>query len=53
MAFTDTMSALTRDKFMPILVDNIFNSNALCLKLLKNADKLDGGAKIIVPIEYA
>ena len=53
MAFTETMSALTRDKFMPILVDNIFNSNALCLKLLKNADKLDGGAKIIVPIEFA
>ena len=53
MALNDTLSALTADKFMPILVDNIFNSNALCLKLLKNADKLDGGAKIIVPIEYA
>ena len=53
MALTDTMSALTRNKFMPILVDNIFNSNVLCHKLLRNADMLDGGAKIIVPIEYA
>ena len=53
MALTNTLSALTREKFMPILVDNIFNSNALCLKLLKNADKLDGGEKIVTPIEYA
>ena len=53
MALTNTLSALTREKFMPILVDNIFNSNALCLKLLKNAEKLDGGSKIVVPVEYA
>lgn len=46
------LSALTRDKFIPILVDNIFNSNALLLKLLANAEKLDGGKKIIVPVEY-
>mgnify|MGYP003144815132 CR=1 FL=1 len=53
MALSTTVSALTRDKFMPILVDNIFNSNVLCFKLLKNAELLDGGAKIITPIEYA
>ena len=53
MALTETLSALTREKFMPILVDNIFNSNVLCHKLLKNADMLDGGSKIIVPVEYA
>ncbi len=53
MALTNTLSALTREKFMPILVDNIFNSNALCLKLLKNAEKLDGGSKIVTPVEYA
>ena len=46
------LSALTKDKFIPILVDNIFNSNALLLKLLKNAEKLDGGKKIIIPVEY-
>jgi hypothetical protein len=38
---------------MPVLVDNIFNSNVLCFKLLKNAEMLDGGAKIVTPIEYA
>jgi len=53
MALSTTVSALTRDKFMPVLVDNIFNSNVLCHKLLKNAEKLDGGASIITPIEYA
>ena len=53
MALSTTVSALTRDKFMPILVDNIFNSNVLCYKLLKNSEKLDGGAKIVTPIEYA
>lgn len=53
MALSQTISALTREKFMPILVDNIFNSNALCLKLLKNADLLDGGVKINVPVEIA
>ena len=53
MALTNTVSALTREKFLPILVDNIFNSNALCLKLLKNAEKLDGGVAINVPVEYA
>ena len=53
MSLSTTVSALTRDKFMPILVDNIFNSNVLCHKLLKNAELLDGGAQIIAPIEYA
>ena len=37
----DSLSALTRDKFIPVLVDNIFNSNVLAFKLLKNAEKLD------------
>jgi hypothetical protein len=48
----DNLSALTKDKFIPILVDNIFDSNAVLLKLLKNAEKLDGGKKIIIPVEY-
>ena len=48
----DSLSALTKDKFLPILIDNIFNSNVLTLKLLKDAEKLDGGKKIITPIEY-
>ena len=49
----DSLSSLTRDKFLPVLVDNIFNSNPLAVKLLKNAEKLDGGRKIITPLEYA
>ena len=48
----NALSSLTRDKFIPVLVDNIFNSNVLAFKLLKNAEKLDGGKKIITPLEY-
>jgi len=48
----DSLSAITKDKFLPVLVDNIFNSNVLTFKLLKNAEKLDGGTKIITPLEY-
>ena len=48
----DSLSALTRDKFLPVLVDNIFNSNPIALKLLKNGEKLGGGKKIITPLEY-
>ena len=51
MALSNTISAITREKFIPVLVDNIFNSNVLNLKLLKNAEKLDGGVKINVPVE--
>ena len=53
MALSTTVSAITREKFIPVLVDNIYNSNVLCLKLLKNAEKLDGGKNIVTPIEYA
>jgi len=53
MALSNSISAVTKEHFLPILVDNIFNSNALCLKLLKNAEKVDGGVKINVPVEYA
>jgi len=48
----NALSSLTRDKFIPVLVDNIFNSNVLAFRLLKNAEKLDGGKKIITPLEY-
>ena len=51
MALSSSVSALTREKFIPVLVDNIYNSNILCLKLLKNAEMLDGGKKIVVPVE--
>ena len=48
----DALTSLTKDKMLPILVDNIFNSNPLTLKLLKNAELLDGGNKIVTPLEY-
>ena len=53
MALSTSVSALTREKFIPVLVDNIYNSNVLCLKLLKNAEKLDGGKNIVIPVEYS
>ena len=53
MALSNSISALTKEHFIPILQDNIFNSNPLCLKLLKNADLIDGGVKINVPVEMA
>ena len=52
-ALSNTLSAITREKFIPVLVDNIFNSNVLNLKLMKNAEKLDGGSITNVPVEVA
>jgi len=53
MSLSTSVSALTREKFMPLLINNIYDSNILCHKLLRNADKLDGGVKINVPVEVA
>lgn len=50
---TNAMNALTREKFIPLLVDNIFNSNIMAQKYLANAELLDGGRKIITPLEIA
>ena len=54
MALTyDQISAITSKKFLPKLVDNIFNTNAV-LKKLKAAEKpQDGGERVLVPLEYA
>jgi hypothetical protein len=53
MALSNTISALTKEHFIPLLQDNIFNSNPLTLKLLKNAQLIDGGVKINQPVEVA
>ena len=53
MALTNTISALSKEHFIPLLQDNIFNTNPLTLKLLKNAQKIDGGVKINQPVEVA
>ena len=54
MALTyDQLSAITARKFIPKLVDNIFDSNALFKKLHAKGETVDGGTKIIQPLEYA
>jgi len=47
------INALTREKFIPLLVDNIFDSNIMARKYLANAEKLSGGRSIITPLEVA
>lgn len=49
----DSLTAVTRDKFIPVLVDNIFNSNILTFKMLKNSEPVASGNKVLQPIEYA
>ena len=49
----DSLTAVTRDKFIPVLVDNIFNSNILTFKMLRNSEPIASGNKVLQPIEYA
>lgn len=50
----DQVSAITEKKFIPKLADNIFNANPLLARLKKSSyEKLDGGERIIVPLNYA
>jgi|GEM_PF-2036363 len=50
----DTLSALTREYIIPKLVDNIFKSTPfLFLMRDKNAIQVDGGKKVVAPLEYA
>jgi hypothetical protein len=51
MALSDTISAITKDVYIPHLRDQIFNSTPLHKKLLANSVKLDGGVQIQVPVE--
>jgi hypothetical protein len=54
MALTyDQITAITEKKFIPKLVDNIFNSNPLLKKLKEREQSQPGGDKIIVPLNYA
>ena len=53
MALSSNLTALTREKMMPTLVDNIFKSSVLTMKLLANADKVSGGSQVVIPVEYA
>lgn len=54
MALTyDQISSITEKKFIPKLVDNIFDSNPLLKRLKDKSPKLDGGERIMVPLLYA
>ena len=48
----DNLSALTRDKYVPVLVDNIFNSNVLTHRMLRKSKAAASGNKVLQPLEY-
>lgn len=47
------ISAITQTKILPKLTDNIFNKIPLLNRLKKKEAPLDGGTKVLVPLEYA
>ena len=51
----DQLSGITERKFIPKLVDNIFDSDALLQRAKKKGyyEKIDGGLSIIQPLGYA
>lgn len=55
MALTyNEISSITEKKFIPKLYDNIFDSNPLLQRAKsKFYEKLDGGERILVPLNYA
>mgnify|MGYP003145785436 CR=1 FL=1 len=48
----DNLSALTRDKYIPVLVDNIFDSNVLTHRMLRKSKAAASGNKVLQPLEY-
>lgn len=57
MALTwDQASTITRERFIPKLVDNIYDKSALLKIMLEDGrvkESYDGGRKIVQPIKYA
>jgi len=50
----DQLSAITQKKFVAKLYDNVFDSNPILQRLKqKSYEKLDGGERIVVPLNYA
>lgn len=50
----DQISAITERKFVPKLVDNVFDSDPLLQRLKKKSyQKIDGGTSVILPLNYA
>jgi len=46
------LNAVTRNHYIPVLVDNIFKSNILTYSMLRKSKPVSGGYKIRQPIEY-
>jgi hypothetical protein len=54
MALTyDQISSITEKKFVPKMVDNIFDSNPLLKRIKDKSPKINGGESIMVPLLYA
>ena len=49
----DQLNAVTKNHYIPVLVDNIYDSNILCHTMLRNSKPVPGGYKIRQPIQYA
>jgi len=49
----DNLSALTKNQYVPLLVDNIFESNVLTHRLLRKSKAGASGNKVLQPVEYA
>lgn len=49
----DNLSALTRDKYIPLMIDNIFDSNVLTHRMLRKSKAAASGNKVLQPLEYA
>ena len=49
----DNLSALTKNQYIPLLVDNIFESNVLTHRLLRKSKAGASGQKVLQPVEYA
>jgi len=49
----DNVTALTRNLILPGLEDQIFNSNPFLMKMYQKGRKVQGGVKILQPLEYA
>ena len=46
----DNLSALTKNQYIPLMVDNIFNSNVLTHRLLRKSKATAGGNKVLQPV---
>lgn len=54
MALTvDEISALTEKLYIPVIADNVFNSNPLLARLWQRGPKVTGGTVIRAPLMYA